>query len=241
MNISLITDKNEKRARVAWSLITEPQDGPAAAVVSDLGYIDALDAISDPKRAAELGERDSELQAGIARWTARIPHVHPDEVLLQAGRDGVHLVDPLSIPGLGDLAIAPHVLYVRGDAAALAAPGALTWAGARASSAYGEHVTNELVAEIAAEGTPVHTGGAYGIDAAALRRCVPRCESADAPSSGRPAASIAPIPPVMLPCSTRPRPRRGARWCLRWPWGPRRRVGASSVGPCFSRPRRAPR
>ncbi|KJL28595.1 hypothetical protein RL72_00401 [Microbacterium azadirachtae] len=30
-------------------------------------------------------------------------------------------------------------------------------------------MTNELVAEIAAEGTPVHTGGAYGIDATALR------------------------------------------------------------------------
>lgn len=41
--------------------------------------------------------------------------------------------------------------------------------GARASSSYGEHVATELGADLAARGWTVTTGGAFGIDAAALR------------------------------------------------------------------------
>lgn len=71
---------------------------------------------------------------------------------------------------LGDLADPPTALYVRGDAnlAELATWG-IAIVGARAATAYGEQVANDLGYELASHGVSVVSGLAYGIDGAAHR------------------------------------------------------------------------
>jgi DNA processing protein len=73
--------------------------------------------------------------------------------------------------GLDDLGpAAPPCLWVRGEAQ-LDVPleRSVAVVGARASTAYGNHVAGELAAGLGARGVVVVSGGAYGIDAAAHR------------------------------------------------------------------------
>lgn len=170
MTTSTITNQDERFARAAWSAMTEPGDTNASAVVTDLGYIDALDAVTDSTRSAELGERSDDMARAVKMWRARYRTENITQLLSDADKLGVHLVDPLSVRGMSDLGErAPHLLWVRGDVSALDAEQALTWSGARATSAYGESVTTEIVADLAQAKISIHSGGAYGIDGAAHR------------------------------------------------------------------------
>lgn len=96
-----------------------------------------------------------------------------DEIQRQSGRIARHgraRVDPATVPGLSDLGLhAPHALWVRGDIAALSAGRRLAIAGARAATNYGESVCADITVDVVAAGVTVHSGGAYGIDAAAHR------------------------------------------------------------------------
>ncbi|MDD9204906.1 DNA-processing protein DprA, partial [Georgenia sp. 10Sc9-8] len=77
--------------------------------------------------------------------------------------------DPGWPGGLDDLGVRrPFALWVRGPAR-LERPGAVAVVGARAATAYGEHVAAEIAAGLTDRGTTVVSGGAYGIDAAAHR------------------------------------------------------------------------
>jgi DNA processing protein len=76
----------------------------------------------------------------------------------------------MTTAGGGRRAAAPFGLWVRGDLS-LEDVGrrSVSIVGARASSAYGEHMAGELAATCGARGLAVVSGGAYGIDAAAHR------------------------------------------------------------------------
>jgi DNA processing protein len=76
---------------------------------------------------------------------------------------------PTSLEVLG--ALAPMALWTLGDARMLRSPAVnrVSLVGARAASAYGMQVAQELADGLAARGRQVVTGGGYGIDAAALR------------------------------------------------------------------------
>lgn len=62
----------------------------------------------------------------------------------------------------------PVLLWARGDSALLRRPG-VAIVGARAATAYGEHVAMEFTAGLAARGVAIISGGAYGIDGMAHR------------------------------------------------------------------------
>ena len=68
---------------------------------------------------------------------------------------------------------APLGLWIRGsgDLAQLAAT-AITFAGSRAATAYGENVANEFAADLSAAGHATVAGGGFGIDDAAHRGCL---------------------------------------------------------------------
>lgn len=150
MTTSIITNQDERFARATWSAMTEPGDTNASAVVTDLGYIDALDAVTNSVRAAELGERSDDMARAVKLWRGRYRTENITQLLSDADNLGIHLVDPLSVRGMSDLGErAPHLLWVRGDVTALDAAQALTWSGARAASAYGESVTSEIVTDLA--------------------------------------------------------------------------------------------
>lgn len=166
MTTSIITNRDERFARAAWSAMTEDADTHASSVITDHGYVDALDAVTDSTRAAELRERSDDMARAI---TLARP-VHVAQALSDADARSIHLVDPLTVRGMSDLGErTPHLLWVRGDITSLDAEPALTWSGARAASAYGESVTREIVADLAQAGISIHSSSAYGIDSARHR------------------------------------------------------------------------
>jgi DNA processing protein len=89
---------------------------------------------------------------------------------------------------LRDLPDPPAVIHVAGDAAALAADGAVAVVGARRATDYGLTVAHELGAALAATGVTVVSGLALGVDSAAHAGVVGaprarRARAADSPSA----------------------------------------------------------
>ncbi len=165
-------------ARVIWSVLVEPGDATAGALIRHRGAADAVRLLLDRVPASALVEAtEGEIAPraaaeAIARWT---PRLRSDDVLRALGsaaRCGATLLlpeDALWPEGLDDLGdSAPVVLWVRGDPAALRRPG-IAVVGARAATGYGEHVAMELSAGLVGRGASVISGGAYGIDGMAHR------------------------------------------------------------------------
>lgn len=97
--------------------------------------------------------------------------VDPSEFSAGLARKGLRTVTVLDAdypPGLRSLADCPPVLYVRGDAACLAAPGVAV-VGTRKPTPYGLETTGRLAAGLAAAGLSIISGLAVGIDTAAHR------------------------------------------------------------------------
>ncbi len=180
---------DELLARAAWSRLAEPGDVNAGALIAALGPSRALhwlrvahgDADTARRAIDALGERVPLLRAGprvlsaaVARWGPRLTDLDPRRELRVLRSLGGVLVTP-GTPrwpgGLDDLgASTPPCLWVRGDPAlsdAVARSVALV--GARASTAYGNHMAGDLAGGLVARDVTVVSGGAYGIDAAAHR------------------------------------------------------------------------
>ena len=90
-------------------------------------------------------------------------------------RDVIHELTAETHPDLwGTLALgddSPERLWVRGNLAALTERPAVAITGARACTAYGEHVAAELARDLTTSHTII-TGGSYGIDEAATRSAI---------------------------------------------------------------------
>lgn len=164
----------ETIARIAWSVLAEPGDGVAGALVSELGAAEALRFVfGDTQALVPPGDEGRTIREGIARWSARAD----PEAVRRAVTDARDVVAQLVVPGdpewpiaLEDLgAHAPIVLWVRGDTSLLSRDPRVAIVGARASSAYGEMVAAEIAGDLAATGAVIVSGGAYGIDGAAHR------------------------------------------------------------------------
>lgn len=74
---------------------------------------------------------------------------------------------PARLNDLGDSR--PYGLWVRGNPRVLHRDQMVCIDGARASTAYGDHVTEEFAADLTSRGTTIVTGAAYGIEGAATR------------------------------------------------------------------------
>ncbi|WP_175988268.1 DNA-processing protein DprA [Microbacterium tenebrionis] len=157
-------------ARAAWSVIAEPGDGVAGALIAQLGAPEALRfGLSDES----FGLAEKAVHDGRRRW---MPRAHPRAVrdaLRGAAEVGARVLLPgdadwpSAVDDLGDHA--PTMLWVRGEASHLAATSRVAIVGARAATAYGDSVAAELAGDLAAGGTMVVSGGAYGIDGSAHR------------------------------------------------------------------------
>jgi len=176
-------------ARAAWSRLAEPADAVAGTLVAHLGAPAALewvvDAVRDPARALRGSAVDplgsevaaDRLMEGVARWAPRLDRLDPRRELRVLERLGGTLLVPGDARWPARLAALgteePFALWVRGepDLAALTER-SVALVGARASSAYGDHVAADLAAGVADRGFAVVSGGAYGIDAAAHRGAV---------------------------------------------------------------------
>ncbi|MFT4235125.1 MAG: DNA-processing protein DprA [Microbacterium sp.] len=158
-------------ARAAWTVLAEPGDGTAGALIAAIGPEGAIEtAVSRPAALPS-----AELREGRSRWKERLRPELLRQALSEALRRGMTLLTPEDdrwpgdrLEALGDNA--PIALWVRGGAEHLGnLRAAISIVGARAATGYGTHMASELAAELAGRGVAIISGAAYGIDGAAHR------------------------------------------------------------------------
>lgn len=164
----------ERYARAVWSVLAEPGDGTAGRLIAAVGPVRAVELAVGSGTSAEAGLEAADLARGRERWAPRADDVTVGRAFDQAAASGARLLTPedadwpAPLDDLGDHA--PPCLWLRGDPAALSsASPAAAIVGARASTAYGEHIARELAGALAASGVTIVSGAAYGIDGAAHR------------------------------------------------------------------------
>lgn len=156
---------DEPTARLAWARISEPTDPVAVDLITRFGFYDAF----------QIAARGGRLPSGkvIDRFAARLEQLDLDRDAEICERLGARLLlpgDPEWPVALDDLEVPPWCLWVRGPADLAAVPErSVAVVGARASTAYGNHVASEIGAGTGARGFTVISGAAFGIDAAAHR------------------------------------------------------------------------
>lgn len=161
-------DPQERAARFALAHVVEPGDPRLTAEVEHLG-------------AVEVWHR-LRTDGGSDKWSARAAAFDPGAAHARTNSCGSRFVVPGDEEwptGFADLVGcepvqqrtgAPFGLWVRGRAGLATTVGTgLAMVGARAATAYGEHVALELAHDLADAGIPVVSGAAYGIDAASHR------------------------------------------------------------------------
>lgn len=164
--------QGERMARVALSMVAEPNDSTTGRVLAQVGGVETLRLVESNDPVPGLARADTMIWR--ERLAARVTPDLPDRVAeTQGGEFGTLLPADKEWPaGLDDLGErAPYLLWTRGATSFLA--GALTdrvtITGARAASEYGVQVTGQLAGDLANEERIIVSGGAYGIDAAAHR------------------------------------------------------------------------
>ncbi len=126
------------------------EHGSAAAALDALPWVAHAAGVSD-YRACPAGVAEAELRAGHA-----------------AGARLLTFADPAYPAALRDLPDAPPLLWVIGDPAILSRP-MIAIVGARNASSLGLRMARALSADLAAQGYPIVSGLARGIDTAAHR------------------------------------------------------------------------
>lgn len=178
----------QRTSAMMWARLTEPGDRAAGTVVSHLGLTRSIDwltahyagsqdatlvgllddmGIDHPSQRKKLGEH-------LARWQLRWADLDVDQEEKAARILGARIITrghDLWPTALDDLMEeSPFCLWTLGNPDLRDfAEGGISIVGARAASAYGEHVTANLVSELVSQGHPILSGGAYGIDAVAHR------------------------------------------------------------------------
>jgi len=152
---------DELLARVAWSRLIEPGDERATTLIAEVGPGEALRAVL---------ERDVDW---MQRFVPRLETLSPRRDLEGVRRFGGRVVLPSDVewpPGFAALASPPPCLWVRGPALLdEVAERSVAVVGARAATAYGEHVAGDVSCGLGDRGFAVVSGLAYGIDGAAHR------------------------------------------------------------------------
>jgi len=123
------------------------------------------ESIDGPEEPAALGPDAIGIAAGIAAAEAR-----HEEILDRVRSLGLAVVtvDEVGFPRrLRELELPPHLLFVRGDPAALGARRTVAVVGTRRPTEYGRRVAGRIASAIGAAGGTVVSGLAIGIDGAA--------------------------------------------------------------------------
>ena len=161
----------------SWLEISPPADIVAAITAGRPPLLPGIRVPGSGDGGVRSGPRDlqaEKLAHAFGLWRQRLGGI-PDELDL-AGfhREGIRLVCPGDSEWptqLDTLGVArPYALWLRGEAdLRYCCLHSVSIVGARASSAYGEHVGTEMAAALAERGWTAVSGGAYGIDGCAHR------------------------------------------------------------------------
>ena len=161
-------------ARATWSIISEGYDTATTVFVNTTGHTAALnlagyeDALADGIAATGLVTKEEAAHRARAIRT-RFRPAAIDAALGATFREGIHMIDPTTVPQIARLGhTAPHLLWLKGDPDALHAP-AVTISGARAATDRGVRLAEQTAEALTRAGHTIHSGLAYGIDGAAHR------------------------------------------------------------------------
>lgn len=176
----------DARARACLTVVAPPGDLWLGAMLAEHGAARVWAGLAGGEPPPPLPlEEDEELSPEawerlVRRWEgwcATAARVDPDGLLAESAAAGIRFVAPgdpewpgrleeLDLPG----GRRSHGLWVRGggDLRNLCLR-SVAIVGARAATAYGEHVAAEMAYELAEQAVVVVSGGAYGIDGAAHR------------------------------------------------------------------------
>jgi len=155
--------------RSPWLFLMRATEPPSPAIhhyVVAHGAVEAVERIRQgaaPDRVLrEITRTDVDVDPDLRAIDAGLLHlITPDDDDWPFGQ-----LNDLSTRGLG----APLALCVRGDASLTElARTSVTITGARAASAYGEHVAADFSYDLACAGVTVMGGGSYGVEASAHR------------------------------------------------------------------------
>lgn len=164
--------QGERMARVALSMVAEPNDAATGRVLAHVGGIETLRLVESDDPVPGLARADALMWR--ERLAVRITPDLPARVVETQGGEFGTLIPadkewPAGLDDLGDRA--PYLLWTHGATSFLttALSDRVTITGSRASTSYGEHVTGDLATGMADEERIVVAGGAYGIEGAAHR------------------------------------------------------------------------
>jgi len=166
----------QRFARIALSFLAEPGDVRLGALLRVCRPAEALAAIASgrpPELAQDAGAaRIPGLGRAIERWAARIDAIPADARIGAWERAGIRILCPGDAEWPTQLDVLGHarplVLWARGRAdLRFACLRSVSVVGARAATAYGNHVATEMAAALAERGFCVVSGGAYGVDSRA--------------------------------------------------------------------------
>ncbi|MFC5380380.1 DNA-processing protein DprA [Aquipuribacter nitratireducens] len=176
---------DERSARAHLSRVVEPGDVTLPRLLGEHGWRGCVRRLVDGRAPEVWQERHDRLDVATS------------DLLATASRQGIRVVvpgDPSWPAGLYDLdewSAAPACLWVRGELpGADRAPVAVALVGARACTAYGQHVAEDIAAGLVEHGWTVVSGAAYGIDAAAHRGAVAAASGGGDPASGLPTVAV---------------------------------------------------
>ncbi len=164
--------QDERTARMALSMLVEPDDAVTGRLLCELGAIELFRLVEGEGAVPGLSTVDAQVwRAQFQRSDARTL----EQNIVGAERAGINTLIPgdkewpSALDDLGDRR--PYVLWTRGTASFLARllNDLVTITGARASTSYGEHVAGQLASDLASAERIVVAGGAYGIEGAAHR------------------------------------------------------------------------
>ncbi len=163
------TDVSSSSLWLALSLT--PGLGPTKArrLVETLGSIEAVFRAS----LTELEATGIQSVAAQTLGTGKSLELAKEELARasEAGAQTIALDDPLYPVQLKQIYDPPLVLYVRGNASSLSAPG-IAMVGTRHPTPYGMGMAERLAADLSARGLVIISGLARGIDTASHRGCI---------------------------------------------------------------------
>jgi DNA processing protein len=168
-----MADETTRRAWAYLSRVVEPPCAPLAALIAELGAVEAADRVRRGAVPAELAVK-SEARRDIDCAAADLEVLDRRDGRLLTPDDDEWPEWMLKDFGRRDKPVAedhpPLALWVLGvENLATVSERAAAIVGTRACTAYGEHVTTDLVAGLVDRDAAVVSGGAYGIDGAAHR------------------------------------------------------------------------
>lgn len=164
--------QDERMARMALSMLVEPDDAVTGRLLGELGALELFQLAEGENAVPGLSTVDAHV------WPSQFQRSDTrtlEQNIVAAERAGIGTLIPgdkewpSALDDLGDRR--PYVLWTRGRASFLARPLSdfVTITGARASTSYGEHVAAELTSDLANAEQIIVAGGAYGREGATHR------------------------------------------------------------------------